>query len=216
MKTTPEFSHNGLGYSVDKAYPILKKDPVMKAIIRATGPIEVKGRKDVYGSLIRSITSQQLSVKAANTIYQRFLDLFPKRNPLPELVLATDIQEMRSSGLSQAKSQYLKNIARFSLEEGLGYQKLNRMDDEELIAYLTRIKGVGHWTAEMVLMFTMNRPDLLPVDDLGIRQSMKHHYRLKGEGRLLTGRMLKTAEVWRPYRTLACLHLWRIRNDGGI
>lgn len=188
----------------------------MKAIIRATGPIEINGRKDVYGSLIRSITGQQLSVKAANTIYQRFLDLFPERNPQPELVLATDIKTMRSSGLSQSKSQYLHNIARFSLAAGLGYRKLNRMDDEQLIAYLTQIKGVGRWTAEMVLMFTMNRPDVLPVDDLGIRLSMKHHYGLKGEGRLLTGRMMKTAEAWRPYRTLACLHLWRIRNDGGI
>lgn len=216
MKTNPVFSHNRIEYSADNAYPILKKDPVMKAIIRVTGPIEMTGRKDVYGSLIRSITGQQLSIKAADTIYQRFLDLFPKRNPLPELVLATDIQSMRSSGLSQSKSQYLYNIALFSLEQGLGYRKLNRMDDEELIAYLTQIKGVGRWTAEMVLMFTMNRQDVLPVDDLGIRQSMKHHYRLKGEGHLLTGRMMKTAEAWRPFRTLACLHLWRIRNDGGF
>jgi DNA-3-methyladenine glycosylase II len=197
----------------DDAYKVLRKDPVMKEIIRSTGKIESTGRRDVYFSMLRSISSQQLSTKAADTIFNRFLNLFPDRDPHPQIIAKIDIEMLRSVGLSYSKSQYLKNIAEFSLTAGLEYRKLSRLSDDDLISYLTQIKGVGRWTAEMILMFTMNRPDVLPVDDLGIRNSMVHHYKLKGEGKKLIAQMHATAEMWRPYRTLACRHLWRKRDE---
>lgn len=200
-------------WSVDDAYKVLRKDPVMKNIIKSTGKLTAHRSNDVYFSMLRSIASQQLSTKAADTIFNRFLNLFPDGYPHPEIVRKMNLDMLRSVGLSYSKGQYLKNIAEFSVTHGLEYRKLNKMNDDDLIDYLTQIKGVGRWTAEMILMFTMNRPDVLPVDDLGIRNSMIHHYKLRGEGKKLIARMHEVAEVWRPYRTLACLHLWRYRDE---
>lgn len=200
-------------WSPDEAYKVLRRDPVMKKIISVTGKIEVKGRKDVYLSMLRSITSQQLSTKAADTIFNRFVSLFPDGKPHPEKLIKMNIEKLREAGLSYSKAQYLKNIAEFSMTHGLEHKSLNKMEDHQLIEYLTAIKGVGRWTAEMILMFTMNRPDVLPVDDLGIRSSMVRHYELKGEGKKLIEQMHHVAEAWKPYRTLACRHLWRYRDE---
>ena len=115
--------------------------------------------------------------------------------------------------MSYAKAGYLKNIAEFSLTQGLTYRKLNRMDDEKLVEYLTAIKGVGQWTAEMILMFTVNRPDILPVADVGIQNAMKHHYGISGAGKIISEAMHKIADPWRPYRSLACRHLWRYKDQ---
>jgi DNA-3-methyladenine glycosylase II len=199
-------------WHVDDAYKVLRKDPVMKNIIKSTGKLTTHRSNDVYFSMLRSITSQQLSTKAADTIFNRFLNLFPDGDPQPEIVRKMNLDMLRSVGLSYSKGQYLKNIADFSVTHGLEYRKLNKMNDDDLIGYLTQIKGVGRWTAEMILMFTMNRPDVLPVDDLGIRHAMIHHYKLKGDGKKLIERIHEVAEVWRPYRTLACRHLWRYRD----
>ncbi|HMT29403.1 MAG TPA: DNA-3-methyladenine glycosylase [Bacteroidia bacterium] len=194
-------------------YRLLRKDPILKKVIAHTGKLEPVSHKDVYGSLLQSITSQQLSTKAGDTIFGRFLDLFPQRKPLPEKVIKMNIEKMRMAGLSYAKANYIKNIAEFSLSQGLEHRKLSKMEDEELMAYLTSIKGVGRWTAEMILMFTLNREDILPVDDVGIRNEMRSLYNLKGEGRLFIANMIEVAESWRPYRTLACRHLWRYRDS---
>jgi len=199
-------------WNVDDAYKVLKRDPVMKNIIKSTGRLTVHRSNDIYFSMLRSITSQQLSTKAADTIFNRFLNLFPDGYPHPETVMKMKLEILRSVGLSYSKGQYLKNIAEFSVTHGLEYRKLNKMSDDDLIEYLTQIKGVGRWTAEMILMFTMNRPDVLPVDDLGIRHSMIHHYKLKGEGKKLIAQMHEAGEIWRPYRTLACRHLWKYRD----
>src|SRR5690606_35491475 len=120
-------------------------------------------------SLLQAIVDQQLSVKAAATIWKRFISLFGDGYPHPEVLLALSPQTLRSVGLSGQKTGYLKNIASFSLEKTLDYRKLRAMDDETLINYLTQIKGVGRWTAEMILMFTLTRPDVFPIDDLGIQ-----------------------------------------------
>jgi DNA-3-methyladenine glycosylase II len=165
-------------WNIDDAYKVLRKDPVMKHIIKSTGKLTVHRSNDVYFSMLRSVASQQLSTKAADTIFNRFLNLFPDGYPHPEIVGKMKLEILRSVGLSYSKGQYLKNIAEFSVTNGLEYRKLNKMSDDDLIEYLTQIKGVGRWTAEMILMFTMNRPDVLPVDDLGIRNSMIHHYKL--------------------------------------
>jgi DNA-3-methyladenine glycosylase II len=196
-----------------KAYKHLKKDALMKEVLKATPALTFSPNKNLYQSLIRAIVSQQLSVKAAATIYQRFLNLFPGNDPAAEIVLRLDDEQLRNCGLSYQKAGYLKNIAQFSLTNGLDYRKLYRKSDEDLIAHLTQIKGVGKWTVEMILMFSLNRPDVFPIDDLGIQQAMKKLYQLDGKGKELHQQMLDIAKQWQPYRTIACRHLWRWKDS---
>ena len=202
-----------MSWDINTAYRTLQKDPVMKAIIKKTGKFEPVKSSNLYFSLLQCITSQQLSTKAGDTIFARFLDLFPERKPVPEKVIKIHIEKLRASGLSYAKAGYIKNIAEFSITHGLEYRKLNKMEDDALMEYLTSIKGVGRWTAEMILMFTVNRPDILPVDDVGIRNEMKKLYGIKGEGKQFVEQMHLTSEPWKPFRTLACRHLWRHRDQ---
>ena len=129
--------------------------------------------------LVRSITSQQLSTKVAAVIYKRFLDLFGGAEPTPQQVLALTHEQLRAIGLSNSKATYVQNVARFAIEKGLDAKILNKMEDEALIAYLTEIKGVGRWTAEMIMMFAMGREDVFAVDDLGIQVAIKNLYQLK-------------------------------------
>jgi DNA-3-methyladenine glycosylase II len=157
-----------------------------------------------------------LSGKAAATIHGRFLDLFPEAYPFPEALLALDLPTLRSAGLSRQKATYIQNVAEFFQRENLIGKDLADMDDETVIRYLTQIKGVGRWTVEMLLMFTLNRPDVLPLDDLGIQQAMQLLYNFEEKGRALKKRMLELAEPWRPYRTYASLYLWRWKDSGGV
>lgn len=196
-----------------KAYKHLKKDTLMKEVLKATPSLTFSPNKNLYQSLIRAIVSQQLSVKAAATIYERFLNLFPGKDPAAEIVLRIDDEQLRSCGLSYQKAGYIKNIAQFSITSGLDYRKLYRKSDEELIAHLTQIKGVGKWTVEMILMFSLNRPDVFPVDDLGIQNAMKKIYNLDGKGKELHQQMTDIAKQWQPYRTIACRHLWRWKDN---
>ena len=198
---------------LNKAYKHLKKDALMKEVLKATPALTFSPNKNLYQSLIRAIVSQQLSVKAAATIYQRFLNLFPGNDPAAEIVLRLDDEQLRNCGLSYQKAGYLKNIAQFSITNGLDYRKLYRMSDEVLIAHLTQIKGVGKWTVEMILMFSLNRPDVFPVDDLGIQNAMKKLYNLDGKGKELHQQMTDIAKQWQPYRTIACRHLWRWKDN---
>ena len=196
-----------------KAYKHLKKDVLMKEVLKATPSLSFSHNKNLYQALNRAIVSQQLSVKAAETIYQRFLNLFPDKYPAAEIVLRLDDEQLRNCGLSYQKAGYLKNIAQFSITNGLDYRKLYRKSDQELIAHLTQIKGVGKWTVEMILMFSLNRPDVFPVDDLGIQQAMKKLYQLEGKGKELHQQMLSIAVQWQPYRTIAARHLWRWKDN---
>ena len=171
-------------------------------------------RKNVFVHLCASIMSQQLSVKVARVIHQRFLDLFEGDEPEPEQVLATEHEVLRSIGLSNAKAAYVKNIAEFSLSHGLEHKVLNKMNNEELIEYLTQIKGVGRWTVEMQLMFTLGREDVFAVDDLGIQNAMINIYKLKpADKKKLRAKMIKISDLWAPYRTYACMHLWRHKDS---
>jgi DNA-3-methyladenine glycosylase II len=138
----------------------LSKDKRFKKLIDQQEPFSLKSREDVHHYLIASIMSQQLSTKVADTIHKRFLNLYGGRTPLPDEILATSLETLRSTGLSNAKTRYVHNVARFAIEEGLDHAILNKMDNEEVIAYLTRIKGVGRWTAEMLLMFSLGREDV--------------------------------------------------------
>lgn len=197
----------------DKAYRILKKDPILKEVIKSTGKVDPSPSKDLYVSLMISIVSQQLSIKAADTIYGRFEKLFPDNYPDANILLRIDDDQLRACGLSYQKAGYLKNIALFSLEHTLEYKRLYRKSDDELVTYLTQIKGVGRWTAEMILMFSLNRPDVMPLDDGGIQNAIKQLYKLNGKGKQLHQQMLLISEAWKPYRSIACRHLWMWKDQ---
>lgn len=188
---------------------LVDNDRRLKQVIDACPYPRTRKHSDVYMALLSSIVSQQLSIKAADTIFNRFLDIYPERYPHPEQLIRTRKQRLRSAGLSQQKSQYLKNVAKFAMQEdGLNYDFLKKKTNEELIDHLTQIKGVGQWTVEMLLMFTLDRKDVLPVDDLGIQQAIKKLYQLNHEGRELKQKMVEVADNWRPYRSIVCKYLW--------
>lgn len=194
----------------------LSQDAKLGAVIATTSVEWPEAGADIYYSLLRSIVFQQLSGKAASTIHGRFIDLFPEAYPYPAEVLDLDLAALRSAGLSRQKASYIQNVAAFFQRENLLGKDLTDMEDEAVIKYLTQIKGVGRWTVEMLLMFTLNRPDVLPLDDLGIQQAIQQLYDFTEKGRGLKTRMLEIAEPWRPYRTYASLYLWRWKDSGGI
>ncbi len=191
---------------------LLSRDPVLAAIIPEITLPEPQPRQDVFNALIRSIVSQQLSTKAAATIYQRFAALFEGNEINPTRILSTDEQVLRSAGLSKQKSTYLKEVADFfsGEAENMDWQQLS---DEQIVKHLTRIKGVGVWTVQMILMFHMARPDVFPVDDLGIQQSMADLYGITAEKQALKKQMLRIADNWRPYRSYASRYLWKWRDN---
>lgn len=200
-------------WNIDDAYKVLRKDLAIKSIINQTGKFDPIPNKNLYISLLTSVVSQQLLTKAADTIYGRFENLFPNNFPAPEILLRLDNDQLRACGLSYAKAGYLKNIAEFSITKTLDYKKLYRKTDKDLITYLTAIKGVGKWTAEMILMFALNRSNVLSLDDIGIQQAIKELYQLNSSGKELRKEMIEIADCWQPYRSLACRHLWKWRDS---
>jgi DNA-3-methyladenine glycosylase II len=191
-----------------------RRDPALRPALRGVQPFRRPRRADLYLDLLESIVSQQLSIKASATIFSRFLDLFPDGYPAPARLARMTPTRLRGAGLSRQKAGYLKNVARFALRNDLSARALRALDDDAIIARLTSIKGVGRWTVEMLLMFTLNRPDVFPVDDVGIQNAMKNLYGLRASGRALRRRLEKIAERWRPHRTFACRCLWRWRSEG--
>ena len=192
----------------------LSKDKKFRKLIDQREPFRLSKRKHVHIHLCGSIMSQQLSTKVAATIHKRFLNLYEGRTPMPEDILATPFETLRSIGLSNAKTGYVQNVARFALEQGMDARRLGKMDNEEVIVYLTQIKGVGRWTAEMLLMFTLGREDVFAVDDLGIQNAMIRLYKLDREDkRVFREEMLRISQKWSPYRTYACLHLWNWKDN---
>lgn len=183
----------------------------MARLVEQIGPLSVKQRKrgrpdDAYGTLVRSITGQQLSTKAAATIYGRLTELYGGHTPTPEQIIATDPQELRAVGLSNAKAAYLRDLAEHVVDGELPVEQLAEMPDAQVIEVLTAIKGLGRWTVDMFLMFHLGRPDVLPVGDLGIRKAIQIHYGLKELPK--APEMEQISEAWRPHRTLASLYLW--------
>ncbi len=190
----------------------LSGDKVLKKVIRKIGPIVLKKRKQVYLRLCESIVSQQLSVKAADTIHGRFLQLYGEQEPTPQQILETPLEQLHSVGLSKAKATYLQNVARFEIEKGMDVQRLTRMTNEEVINDLTQIKGVGRWTVEMLLMFVLAREDVFAIDDIGIQNAMVQLYGLNRKHKRFKKQILAIAENWSPYKTYACIYLWRWRD----
>ena len=161
--------------------------------------------------------SQQLSVKVADVIYRRFLDLYGGKEPTPQQILDTPAATLRAIGLSNAKVSYVKNVAQFEIEQGMHAGKLNKMNNEEVITYLTPIKGVGRWTVEMLLMFALGREDVFAADDLGIQNAMIGLYNLdRADKKKFRRQLLRISEKWSPYRTYACLHLWRSKDNAPL
>ena len=187
-------------------------DPVLRELIDRCGPDGLGerhegGQREHYGALVRAIVGQQLSTKAAAAIYRRLADRFGGREPTPQEILADDPDELRSVGLSRAKVVYLRSLAEHVLNGSLELQRLDTLPDEQVIAELTAVKGIGTWSAHMFLIFHLDRPDILAVGDLGIRKAMMVAY---GLAALPTAAEMELiAEPWRPYRTLACRYLWR-------
>jgi DNA-3-methyladenine glycosylase II len=188
-------------------------DPVIAALIDEIGslPATADGRPqkdDHYGALLRSIVGQQLSVKAASAIYQRLLDRYGGRPPGPLQVLADEPEELRSAvGLSRAKVGFLRSLAEHVLDGELELERLDQLPDQHVIDELVAVKGLGVWTAQMFLMFQLERPDVLPTGDLGIRRAIERAYALDTLPDAET--IVSIAEPWRPHRTLACRYLWR-------
>ena len=190
----------------------LKKDKKLKLVIEKQEVVNLVPNKNINLYLWSSVMSQQLSTKVAAVIKKRFMDLYAG-NPEPMAVLGTPFEDLRKIGLSNAKTNYIHNIARFSLEQGMDHKKLNKMSNEEVIEYLTQIKGVGRWTAEMLLMFALGREDIFASDDLGIQLAMRKLYHIKEiERKELRETMHRIAAKWSPYRTYACMYLWRWKD----
>ncbi|MFT3932317.1 MAG: DNA-3-methyladenine glycosylase 2 family protein [Chitinophagaceae bacterium] len=191
----------------------LSKDKKLKKLIESREPFKLQQRKKVYLHLCGSIMSQQLSVKVADVIWNRFLALYDK-HPTPEQILATPFETLRGIGLSNAKATYVQNVAKFAIEHGMEWNQLKKMSDEEVTQHLIQIKGVGRWTTEMLLMFALGREDVFAVDDLGVQQAMTHIYKLDDtDKKKMKEDMLRIAKKWSPYRTYACLHLWRWKDN---
>ena len=183
----------------------------MAAFVRRIGPLERGARRrgrpdDAYGVLVRTIVGQQLSTKAARSIYNRLAAIFGDRPPTPEELLAADEDELRAAGLSRPKIRYLRDLASHVLTGEVDFDSMHALSDEEVSACITAVKGLGQWSADMFLMFHLSRPDVLPVGDLGIRRAVERAYELPEMPDPDALRVL--AEPWRPHRTLASLYLW--------
>lgn len=191
----------------------LSKDEKLKKLIEQHGSFKLKKQKNLCLYLCYSIMSQQLSTKVASVIQQRFIDLYGGE-PTPQQIIDTAFEKLRGIGLSSAKANYIKNVAKFEIEQGMDHKKLSKMDNEEVIAYLTQIKGVGRWTTEMLLMFALCREDVFAPDDLGLRQAVIGLYDLKHrKKKIMNDKIIKIAQQWSPYRTYACMYLWRWKDN---
>jgi DNA-3-methyladenine glycosylase II len=185
-------------------------DPTLRAVIRRVGPCTMAPRRDYFVVLCKSIFNQQISTKVAAVLFARFRSQFPRQRPTPKGVidfLNGDPEKVRAVGLSRQKALYLRDLAEHFIDGRIPTRKLCRLDDEAVIDALVGVNGIGRWTAEMFLMFVLNRPDVLPVDDLGLREGMRDIYKLSE--RPTPSQVTERGEKWRPYRTVATWYIWR-------
>jgi DNA-3-methyladenine glycosylase II len=194
-------------------------DDTLREIIDEHGPLDhesrMRGRPtDPYGALLRSIVGQQLSTKAARSIYGRLTDQFGGRAPTPQELLDADPEVVRSAGLSRPKVNYLRSLAEHVLSGELELDRLRELSDEEVMREVTAVKGLGQWTADMFLIFHLGRPDVLPVGDLGVRRAVERAYGL--EGLPSAEELERLGERWAPYRSLAALYLWESLDNAPV
>jgi len=190
-----------------------QKDKKLASIIE--GPVEaLQPRKHIAFLLMSSIMSQQLSTKVADVLRQRFLNIYGGKIPKEKQVLETPFDQLRAIGLSNAKVGYVQNVARFCIEHKITDKMLNTMSNDEIITLLTQIKGVGKWTVEMLLMFCLGREDIFAIDDWGLQNAMIKLYKIDTtDKKKMREKMLKISSKWSPYRTYACLYLWRWKDN---
>lgn len=194
----------------------LSKDRRLKKLLNDES-FTLKRKKNICIYLCASIMSQQLSTKVATVIYGRFLNLYGGKEPTPQQILDTPFETLRGIGLSNAKANYVKNVARFEIDYGMDHKRLHKMSNEEVIEYLTQIKGVGRWTVEMLLMFALGREDVFAIDDLGIQNAMIRLYRLdRTDKKKFREDILRISSKWAPYRTYACKHLWAWKDNAPV
>jgi DNA-3-methyladenine glycosylase II len=187
----------------------LSKDKIFRTIIKGREPVLLLPRKKVYLQLCASIISQQLSTTVAKVIFNRFLNLYKTKQPSLKQIADTPLSTFRSIGFSNAKASYVHNVCKFFVEHNISDARLAKMSNEDIIDLLTQIKGVGKWTVEMILMFTLGREDVFAVDDLGIQKAITKLYELDAtDKKAMKEKMLEISENWSPYRTYACRYLW--------
>ncbi|MBI4080340.1 MAG: DNA-3-methyladenine glycosylase 2 family protein [Candidatus Levybacteria bacterium] len=184
-----------------------KKDPVLANVIKKVPLFTRQFGGNYFLDLAESIVSQQLSIKAADTIWKRFTGLFPHNEVKPLGVINIEGQKMRDAGMSWQKISYIKDLAEKVLASGILFEQFDIMTDEEIIEELVKVKGIGRWTAEMFLMFSMGRPDVFSYGDLGIRKAIQKLYKFDHEPTKEEAERI--AEKWRPFRTIACRYLWK-------
>lgn len=191
---------------IKNAVEFLRKDPMLVNIIDNVGDYTLKRRNHHFSVLVESIISQQLATKAAEAIFKRFKNLYPKF-PTASEILSTKKSELRLVGLSSMKIEYLKDLARHIEEGRLDMRSLPKMDDEDVITHLTQVKGIGRWTSEMFLIFSLGRQDIFPVDDLGLRKGIQIAFSLPEIPQ--PKEVERIGERWRPYRTIVTWYLWK-------
>jgi DNA-3-methyladenine glycosylase II len=192
-----------------------QRDPVLRRIMVEIGPCQLRPSRHYFWALAEAIVSQQLSVASAATIFKRLRKLYPDhRVPRPQDLLATPAARLRAVGLSRQKVVYLKELAEAALDGRLPARRLHLLSDEEIIGMLTKLHGIGRWTAEMFLIFVMLRLDVFPVDDLGLQKAIQRAYGLRRHPTATT--MRRIAKRWEPYRTVATWYLWASRDGKGV
>ncbi len=192
----------------------LSKDKRIRKIIEMQEPFVLQKRKNICLHLCYNIMSQQLSTKVADVFHRRFLNIYNGKEPSAKQIAETPFETLRGIGLSNAKANYVLNVCRFFIDEKLTDARLHNMSNEELIKYLSQIKGVGQWTVEMILMFTIGREDVFAVDDLGIQQAICKLYNISpSDKKAMKQQMLNISAKWSPYRTYACRYLWGWKDN---
>ena len=198
---------------VKLAVKYLSRDNDLKTLIDHFGVITLKRRRNYFKSLLRSIIHQQLSSKAAGTIENRFLELYnPNRYPSPEEVLKTPAEVIQNVGISRMKTEYIRGLAKVIVDRDIRLDKLTELSNDEVGTVLKQVRGIGQWTVDMFLIFSLNRPDVFPLNDLGIQKGLMLFL---GRAKYLNREsMLSYSEKWKPYRTLVSLYLWKIVDEG--
>jgi len=192
----------------------LSKDKKLRGLLAEQDAVSLKSRTNIPLRLCASIMSQQISTKVAQVLFKRFLALYNDKEPTLQQIVATPFETLRGIGLSNAKALYVLNVAHFCNEHNITDKKLAQKTNEEIISLLTQIKGVGKWTVEMLLMFTLGRPDVFALDDYGIQTAMKKLYGLDdSDKKSFKQNLLLISNKWSPYRTFACIHLWQWKDE---
>ena len=202
-------------FDIELAVKYLSRDKDLKTLIDHFGVITLKRRRNYFKSLLRSIIHQQLSGKAARTIENRFLELYNgNRYPTPEEVLKTPAEAIQNVGISRMKTEYIRGLAKIIDDGDIRLEKLTELSNDEVGNVLKEVKGIGQWTVDMFLIFSLNRPDVFPLNDLGIQKGLM--LLLGRQKKLSREAMLSHSKKWKPYRTLASLYLWKIVDEGMI